>query len=106
MSDTEYTAETEEMRLIFSEAGAGHYWDVIAEEQGETFDAWFKPYADALAAIQRVRELHAPTGEVVRCPDNKPGCCVIHYSNRRVCSNCYGVYPCTTIRALDGEVTP
>lgn len=45
------------------------------------------------AAIQRVRELHQPIFEPIM--ESQIG---VHW-----CSGCDEVYPCSTIKALDGE---
>ena len=64
---------------------------------------------EALAAIQRVRDLHEsvplievwPTG-AKSAPDDHPVC--VHCTDPD--AGWYASYPCPTIEALDGTVTP
>ena len=53
-----------------------------------------KKLADREAAIQRVRELHAPHDD---CPDGYAMC-----AGRGMCYACGTHWPCATIRILDG----
>lgn len=55
-----------------------------------------KDLADrSLMAIKRVRELHHPFN-----PGSACDCCVVEDE----CDVCGEYYPCSTIRALDGDV--
>ena len=49
-----------------------------------------KGMQDSIAAIQRVRNLHKPIADIYSITGFD-------------CRQCGGTYPCTTIRALDGE---
>lgn len=91
--NTEYTPTTEEVRhalLMGSAAGI---------EALEQFDRWFQPYADALAAIQRVRGLHIETN-MGGCSD--PEHCS-PFDSEPICGSCLVEWPCPTITALEGS---
>ena len=69
--------------------GIGYHCDDVETEEGLPtlhIDARDYPMAEA---IQRVRELHIP----------KPCWCCEDV----LCANCNETYPCSTIKALDGE---
>jgi hypothetical protein len=62
--------------------------EVMKQHFAEKFDAWFAPYADSHAIIQKIRARHKP----------------IQFGSRTVCAHCTQQdYPCPVIKALDGE---
>jgi hypothetical protein len=61
------------------------------DPETDALTGMFKEHDEALSAIERVRDLH----EEVPCTEEGE-CC-------QICDYCGVVYPCPTIKALDGE---
>jgi len=94
---TEYMPTTAEVRWCYRSEGRSPK----GGKQDQEFDRWFAPYAEALAAVQRARELHQGVDVSAPCPDRKADCTFFHYA--LACRQCGRLYPCPTIKALEGE---
>jgi hypothetical protein len=54
--------------------------------------------------VRAVVELHKGYAKTIPCPDNKEGCCVIHYAHYSFCDECRHPWPCPTIQAIEKEL--
>ena len=70
----------------------GHEWQAAAKRHLDLATEYRLRAEQAEATIQRVRELHTPYRIMLG-----------HVPTDTNCEGCRRVYPCPTIRALDGE---
>jgi hypothetical protein len=95
---TEYTPTTDLVRDGYAKFLYDYNASNTLDKGHKWFDRWNAPREEALAAVQRVRELHHPievkteNGEGIYC--SACWCLFCEFPSP---------YPCPTIKALEGE---